>query len=124
MRITATIVALFGVLNLRALPRVIPFTDNPRWPLMLLASILGILLIWVSVGIWTRRIFAWRLGFVAIALSAAYFIAQVCFTLTAVGTGEKAIIVSACSLVGLLVAGFWSVVWYRQKKWFANNQVA
>ena len=123
MRIAAIIIAIFGAMNLMALPRAFHFADNPRWPLTLLACILGILLLSVAVGIWRRRIFAWQLGFGAIVLSAAYFFAEVCFTLPAVTVSQKVVILISCFVGGVLVAAYWSVVWYRQRKWFINDQV-
>jgi hypothetical protein len=124
MRVTSIIVAVFGVLNLLSLPRGISFTDNPKWPLMLFGSLFGIFLIWIAFGIWRRRIIAWQLGFLAIALSAVFFVVQVCFDLPAVGTGQKVLIISVASVGGILVAVYWSVVWYRQKKWFSCDHLA
>jgi hypothetical protein len=119
MKIAAIIFALFGILHLQALLRVFPIAANPHWPLMLLDSFSGILLVLVAVGIWTRRIFAWHLGFAAIVLFAARFLVQVCLRLPAVSTGEKALIVSLVSAFAVLFIAYWSVVWFRQKKWFS-----
>jgi hypothetical protein len=114
MRVAAFIILLLGILNLLA-----PFTGNPKDPLLLFASLVGLLLIGIAVGIWKRSMLAWRWGFVAIGLSPIFFVAQVCSGLPAVNTNEKIVIISACSVGATLVASYWWSVWYRQKKWFA-----
>jgi len=85
---------------------------------MLLGSVLGILLLAVAIGMWTRKVFAWYLGFLAIAWASANFVAQVTFSLPDVSNMQKAIIRIFCVVGALLVAVFWSVVWHRRKKWF------
>ena len=121
MKKVAIIIAIFGVLNLRALSGVFDMVNNPRWPLMLLASISGALLLSVAIGIWMRWIFAWHLGFVALVLTLVYFIAGVFFTLPAVSINQKVIILVSCFVGGILVAAYFSIIWYRQKKWFLTN---
>ena len=113
MRVAAFIILAFGILNLLA-----PFTGNPKEPLLLFASLLGVLLIGIAVGIWKRSMLAWQWGFVAIVLSPIFCVAQVCSELPAVNTNEKIIIISACSVGATLVASYWWSVWYRRKKWF------
>jgi hypothetical protein len=116
MRIAAFIILLFGIFNVLA-----PLTGNPKDPLMLFASLLGILLIGIAMGIWKRLMFAWQWGFVAIALTPIFFVAQVCSELPAVNTNEKFLIISACSIGATLVAAYWWSVWYRQKRWFTQS---
>jgi hypothetical protein len=118
MRITAVIIAIFGILNLRALPAAFHQIDNRRWPLMLLASVLGVLLLTAAIGIWTKKIFTWYLGFIAIAWASASFVAQVFYSLPDVSNKQKVIIRVSCLVGAVLVAAYWSIVWYRQKKWF------
>jgi hypothetical protein len=113
MRIAAFIILLLGIFNVLA-----PFTGNPKDPLMLFASLLGLLLIGIAVGIWKRLMLAWQWGFVAIGLSPIFFVAQVCSELPAVNTNEKIVIITASSLGATLVGSYWWFVWYRQKKWF------
>ncbi|MGA2800989.1 MAG: hypothetical protein ABSE97_01240 [Verrucomicrobiota bacterium] len=124
MKIAAIIIGIFGLVHLMYLPKAFHLADNPKWLLDVWISISGILLLFLSAGIWTRRIFAWYLGFVYIVLLPLGFLARVCLRLPAVSTGEKAIIVSACSVFVILFVVYWSVVWYRQKKWFSNERVA
>lgn len=121
MRTVAVIIAIFGILNLRALPAVFHPGDNPRWPLGLLASVLGSLLLAAAFGIWTRKVFAWYLGFITIAWASLYFAAQVSYSLPNVSNVQKVIIRVVCLGGAILVVAFWSVVWYRQKKWFLHD---
>ena len=118
MRTTAVIIAIFGIFNLRALPTALRQVENPRWPLILLASVLGILLLTAAIGIWTQKKFAWYLGFLAIAWASVYFGAQVLYSLPEVSNVQKVIICVLCLVGAVLVTAFWSIVWYRQKKWF------
>jgi hypothetical protein len=121
MRYAAVVIGLLGVLDLQALPGSIPSAGNPKWPLMLSVSLLGCLLIWIAIGTWQQRILAWQLGFMVIALGAALFVVGVCFNLPAVSIVQKIIIVGLSSICGTLVAAYWSLVWYRQKKWFLRD---
>ena len=121
MKKAAIILAILGAMNLTGLSRIFDAVNNPRWPLTLLASILGTLLLSVAVGIWLRWIFAWHLGFVALALGSVYFVVGVFFMLPAVSVNEKVIILISCFIGAILVAAYWSVIWYRQKKWFLTN---
>jgi hypothetical protein len=90
--------------------------------LSVFGGLLGILLIAVAVGLWEGRLFAWRLGFVAIIFAAVLFLAEVSLELPAVSTTEKIIILSSSLIGGALVAAFWSVVWYRRRSWFTTEK--
>ena len=124
MKIVAILIALVGVLNFLSFPVGIFKAGSLPWPFLLAYSSFGALLIWIAVGVWKRRMAAWRHGFVAIVLSAVAFVGQVCFELPAGSTGEKAIIVIASFVGGILVATYWSFRWYRQKNWFTDDSVA
>ena len=121
MRIAAAIIALFGVLNLLSLPMGIHNNSVSMWPLLLARSGFGAYLIWIAAGIWKRHLVVWKHGFVAIIWMATAFVVQVCFKLPAVSTAQKTVIVISCSVGGILVAVYWSFVWYRQKKWFLKD---
>src|ERR1017187_472967 len=92
MKIAAIILGILGVWHLIYLPNVFHLADNPKWLLDVWISISGILFLLVSVGIWTRWIFAWHLGFVFLVLSAVSALVHICRTLPAISTDEKAII--------------------------------
>jgi hypothetical protein len=124
MRIAALIIAAFGVLNLMSLLGVAHHAGNPRWPLVLLGGTLGVLLLLVAAGIWMRRILAWRLGFVAIAVVTVLSLTEVCFALPAVSVTQKVVILVSCIIGVVAVAVCFSAVWYRQKKWFSRKEVA
>jgi hypothetical protein len=62
------------------------------------------------------------LGFVAIAQGYIYFFLSVAMTHPA--PDDRVIILTLCGLGGIAVAIYWSVIWYRQKKWFYDNPVA
>ena len=93
--------------------------DEVSYTMFSVLGFLGVLLIGIAVGIWKRSMLAWQWGFVAIVLSAIFFVAQICSELPAVNTNEKIVIISACSVGATLVASYWWSIWYRQKKWFA-----
>jgi hypothetical protein len=120
MKIAAIIFALFGILHLEALVRYFPVGTSPHWPLVLFDIFSGILYILVAAGIWTRRIFAWYLGFGVIVLITASFLVGVCLKIPVVSMGEKAIIVCLASAFVVLFIAYWSSVWFRQRKWFVS----
>jgi hypothetical protein len=124
MNIAAALIALVGVLGFLSFPVGILSATNSQWPLSLAYSVLGAWLIWIAFGIWKRRIAAWRHGFAAIVLSSVACVVQVCFELPAVSTGQKVVIIVSCFIGGVLVAAYWSFIWYRQKKWFIHETVA
>jgi hypothetical protein len=124
MKVVAIIVALCGVLGFLSFPVGILSSGSSPWPLLLADSVFGAFLIWIAVGIWKRRMAAWRYGFVAIVLIAVTFVVQVCFELPAVSTVQKIVIIISCLVGGIPVAAYWSFVWYRQKKWFSHENVA
>ena len=123
MKITAIFLGIVGLLYLTYLPKAFHLADNPRWLSDVFISINGILLLLVSLGIWTRRIFAWHLGFVFLVLSSVSALVHVCQTLPAISTDKKAIIGIVGSVFWVLVCAFWSFVWYHQKRWFFNKGV-
>src|SRR5690348_15964873 len=98
MRIAAMFLVVFGVLGLTTLPRSLPTAGNPRWPLLLFFSLLGILYIWLALGIWKRWWLAWQLGFVAIGLTALFFIVQACCDSAAANIKETPAFIGGCSV--------------------------
>jgi len=123
MKIAATIIGIFGLWHLMYLPKAFHLADNPKWLLDVWVCISGILLLLISLGILKRWIFVWYLAFVFLVLSPISVLVHVCHTLPAVSTGEKALIISLCSVGSILVSAFWSFLWYRQKKWFFHEDV-
>lgn len=121
MRTTALILALFAAGNLARAIWTICSGSNSRWPEALCLGLLAIFLLAVAVGIWRKRFLAWRLGFAAIALGAFNFIIRVCSKLPAVNRGQKTVIITSCLIGGVAVAVYWSVIWYRQRKWFDHS---
>ena len=117
MKTAAIIIAMFGILNMRAIPQAFQLS-NPRWLLMLLAGVFGVLLFSLAIGIWFKKKFAWYLGFVGIAWGSAYFLARILYALPHDSNSQKLVISVSCVGVAALVAGFWSVIWYHQKRWF------
>ncbi len=124
MRVLTIIVALCGILSFLSLPVGICSSGSAPWPVLLAYTIFGSFLLWIAAGIWTRRLAAWRCGFVAIAFLAVDFVVQVCFALPDVSRVQKVIILMSCTVGGTLVAAFWAFIWYRQKNWFAHDRVA
>jgi hypothetical protein len=124
MKIAAIIIGFSGLWDMMYLPKAFHLADNPKWLLDVWISISGILSLFFSAGIWTRRVFAWYLGWLYIVSVPLGFLTGVCRTLPAVSTGKKAIIISSCSVFVILFIVFWSVVWCRQKKWFSHERVA
>ena len=122
MKVAALIIAVFGVLNSLSLLGL--FRPHARpWPFLLAASVLGVFMILIAIGIWMRHVAAWRLGFLAIALCGAYSVADGWFRLPAGSANGKAVLMIAWPVGVILVATYWSVVWYRQKKWFEPESV-
>jgi hypothetical protein len=124
MRVLTIIVALCGILSFLSLPAGLFSSGSAPWPVLLAYSVFGAFLIWIAVGIWKRRLAAWRFGFVAIVLCTVDCIVEICFALPDVSTVQKFIIIISSLVGGILVAAFWSFIWYRQKNWFAHETVA
>jgi len=118
MKKTSIIIGIVGLASVCAFNGVIAAEDLPHRLLSLPAGLLGILLVVIAVGLWRRRLFAWRLGFVAISFASVLPVAEVCLQLPAVSTNEKIIIVSSSVIGGILCVAFWSVVWYYRRNWF------
>jgi hypothetical protein len=122
MKKAAIILGIFAFLQLMYLPKAFHLNNNPRWLLDILASVGGVLLLLVSIGIWTRKKFAWYLGFIylgefiVISGMQAHFISQ--------GLGDKVPPLIICIFPAVIVSVFWAVVWHRQKKWFYHDQLA
>ena len=123
MKIAAIIIGIFGFWHLTDLPKAFQVADNPKWLLDVWICISGILLLLFSAGIWKRHVFAWYFGFFAIALWPLGFVVHVYHFFAGPSVGEKALVIGLCSVVAILFIAYWSFVWYRQKKWFFNEQV-
>lgn len=119
MRIVAFILGLLGIVNLIALPNM--FHAAGAWILSLLTCIGSLLLILIAIGILARWKFAWPLGFIAIAQGGICFFLNVALTHRA---SDDQIVLILCGLGGVAVSTYWSVVWYRQKKWFYDDPMA
>ena len=121
MKIAAIILAIFGAGHLMYLPKVFHLADDPRWLLDLLASIGGILLLLISVGIWTHKKPAWYLGFIFLGLLVAQMGIQQYNSSQRLGDKVPPFYIPLIFLS--IVPAFFAIVWYRQKKWFNHDQV-
>jgi hypothetical protein len=121
MKIAAFVLAILGIGSLTALPRVFHSANNLRM-IAVYGCICGILLLTVAIGILTRWKLAWLLGFVVILQSWIQFVLQV--AIMHQDASDKAIVLIICAVGSLLGIIYWSVVWYRQKKWFYHDKMA
>ena len=118
MRATATTLALFGAWTLIGTVWIACFGRISKWPLTIYEDVLSIFWICIAIGIWRKRLLAWRLGFAGIALGAVNFFVGVCFHLPPVDEVQKTIIIVSCLAGGTAVAVYWWRVWWRQRQWF------
>jgi hypothetical protein len=123
MRIAAIIIGFDALVHLLYLPKAFDFTHNPHWPLHAWRVASGILLLWISFGIWKRLMSAWRLGFALLAASPIAMLLHVRYMPPALTTKQGAILITVWFL-WLVTCGVLSFVWYHQKKWFFDHDMA
>jgi len=122
MKIAAIVLAVFAIASLMYLPQVFDATGGSLWLLDLWISLSGILLLLVSFGIWTRKRFAWYLGFVYLLQGVAWCVAHIYFTTQ---KPSERLPFELLSVIPMLAVGvYWAVVWYRQRKWFFVDRAA
>lgn len=123
MRIAAIIIGLDALVHLLYLPKALDFAHNPHWPLHVWRVVSGILLLWISFGIWKRLTSAWQLGFALLAASPIVMFVHVHYMLPALTTKQGAIL-NAVWFLWLVTCGFLSFIWHHQKQWFFDDDAA
>jgi hypothetical protein len=119
MKIAAGILVLLGLGNLAG---IIPAVQSGAKLDTLFAVLIGCACLGVAAGILKKKSFAWPLGFVVIGLGALYVpINALPFAFGKEGV-ERTVLVSSCVVGPLLVAAYWSRVWYRQRSYFTQNE--
>ena len=122
MKTASIVLAVFAIGSLMYLPQVFHLAGGSLWLLDLWISLSGILLLLVSFGIWTRKRFAWYLGFAYLLQAVAWCEAHIYFTTQ---EPSERLPFALLGLIPMLAVGvYWAVVWYRQRKWFYVDQVA
>ena len=121
IKITAFVFGLIGIINILSFYRILNQQSNSDKLMTILSTIIGALLLYVSIGILKKQITAWKAGFFAIWCCAILFMLEVNTNMPTVSKNEIAIIISACSIGALLVGIFWSLIWKKQKYWFISK---
>jgi hypothetical protein len=116
MKILAAILLLLGLGNL-----VGALAGGPRWETVL-GVVIGVALIAVAAGILKRKSFAWPLGFTAIGLGTIYFVVSSLSFAAGKEGFERIVLLSSCVIGALLVAAYWSWIWYRQRGYFVPDE--